>query len=192
MRAFIAIEIPKEVTAAIAAVQVRIRSAAVAASWSRPEGIHLTLKFLGEVPEGRVPEIMRVLTLALCDTERFRLGLAGVGAFPNPAAARVVWLGIAGEIGRLAALQAAVERVMVGLGLPRDDRPYTPHLTLGRIKHIRSRDAWLKGLAGAANSRLPDFTVTSISLMRSEFAPAGVVHRKLGTVPLHEVPGPPG
>jgi len=191
MRAFIAIEIPDGVKEAIAAVQARVRSAAVVASWPRPEGIHLTLKFLGEVHEVRVPQIMRALTLALSDRERFRLGLEGVGTFPNPAAARVVWLGIVGEVGKLVALQAVVDQVMVGLGVARDDRPYTPHLTIGRIKHIRSRDAWLKGLAGSTNFELPGFDVASIRLMRSELMPTGAKYHELGKVALKQEPESP-
>ncbi len=190
MRAFIAIDIPEEATAAIAAVQAQLRSIGVAAGWSRPAGLHLTLKFLGEVPADRATEIVQALTLALGGMERFRLCLAGVGAFPNPASARVVWLGIAGDTGRLVALQAAVERVMVGLGLARDDRPYVPHLTLGRIRRIRNRDAWLKELAGLKDFKLPGFDVTAISLIRSELLPTGAVYHELGTVSFNNDPGP--
>ena len=184
MRAFIAIEIPEAIKDGMAAVQVRLKDAGVDASWSRPEGIHLTLKFLGEVSEERVPEIMRALTLALGGTERFRLCVEGVGTFPNPASARVVWLGITGDVGRLVALQAAVEQAMVGMGMERDDRPYTPHLTLGRIKRIRKRDVWLKGLEGVKDFKLPGFDVTSISLISSELKPTGAVYREIGTAPL--------
>ena len=98
MRAFIAIEIPEAVKEGMAAVQARLKSAGVDASWPRPEGIHLTLKFLGEVSEERVPQILQALALALSGTERFRLGVEGVGTFPNPASARVVWLGITGDV----------------------------------------------------------------------------------------------
>lgn len=184
MRAFIAIEIPEALTAAIAAVQERLKSAGVDASWPRPEGIHLTLKFLGEISEGLVSEIVAALALALSETKRFRICIAGVGTFPNPVSPRVVWFGITGDVGRLVALQAAVEQVMAGVGLERDNRPYTPHLTLGRIKHIRRREIWLKGLAGIKDFKLPGFEVTSISLIRSDLRPPGAVYRELGRVPL--------
>jgi len=184
MRAFIAIEIPEATREGMAAVQARLKNAGADASWSRPEGIHLTLKFLGETSEERVPEILQALALALSDIERFRLRIEGVGTFPNPAAARVVWFGITGDVGRLVALQAAVEQAMAGLGVARDDRPYTPHLTLGRIKHIRERDVWLKGLGGLKDSQLPGFDVAAVSLIRSELRPAGAVYRELGRVAL--------
>jgi 2'-5' RNA ligase len=184
MRAFIAIEIPEAIKAGMAAAQARLRSAGVDAGWSRPEGIHLTLKFLGEVREELAPELLGALTLALAGAARFRLSLEGVGTFPNPASARVVWLGVTGEVGRLVALQAAVEQAMVEAGLERDDRPFTPHLTLGRVKRIRSRDLWLKGLEGVKNFKLPGFDVTEISLIGSELRPTGAVYRELGRVVL--------
>lgn len=186
MRTFIAIEIPDAIKAGMAAAQVRLRSAGVAANWSRPEGSHLTLKFLGETSEEQVPQIMQALTRALGGTEGFLLRGEGVGTFPNPTAVRVVWCGIGGDVGRLGALQAAVEQAMVGLGLAPDDRPYTPHLTLGRVRRVRRSDLWLKGLAEVRDFKLPEFAVTAVSLIKSEFGPTGVVYRELGKVPLRQ------
>jgi 2'-5' RNA ligase len=184
MRAFIAIEIPEGVKEGLARAQDRLKSAGVDASWSRSEGIHLTLKFLGEVSEELVPEIMQALALELGGTERFRLVPDGVGTFPNPASARVVWVGITGDVARLVALQDAVEKAMVGMGMERDDRSYTPHLTLGRIRRIRKPDVWLKGLEAIKNFRLPGFDVTAISLISSELRPSGAAYRELGRVAL--------
>ena len=184
MRAFIAIEIPQAVKEGLAGVQVRLENAGADASWPRPEGVHLTLKFLGEVGEGRVTEIMQALALALIDTKLFRLGVAGVGTFPNPTSARVVWLGVTGDVETLVALQAAVEQAMVGLGMDPDSRPYTPHLTLGRIRKIRDRAAWLAGLASVKDSSLPGFEVASVSLIESRLRPSGAVYREIGRVAL--------
>jgi 2'-5' RNA ligase len=78
---------------------------------------------------------------------------------------------------------------MADLGMERDDRPFTPHLTLGRIKLIRRRDAWLKGLQGVEGSRLPGFDVTAVSLIRSELKPTGPIYRELGSVALKQGPG---
>ena len=184
MRAFIAIEIPEVIKEGMARAQVRLKGAGVDAGWPRSEGIHLTLKFLGETSDERVPQIMQALALALGGTERFRLSPEGVGTFPNPAAARVVWVGITGDGGRLVALQAAVEKAMAGMGMERDDRPYTPHLTLGRIKRIRELDRWLKGLDEFKDFKLPGFDVTSISLIGSDLKPTGAVYRELGRAAL--------
>lgn len=191
MRAFVAIEVPGTLRERMAAVQDRLKNAGVEASWTRPGGIHLTLKFLGEVGQEQVPLIVRALAVAVGDKRRFRLGVEGVGAFPNAPYARVVWLGITGEAGRLAELQSAVEQVLVGLGLDPEDRPYTPHLTLGRVRIIRKRGEWLEALEGFRAFKLPDFNVDSVSLISSELKPGGAVYRELGRVPLLEEPGQP-
>ena len=154
MRTFIAIEIPEVIKVGLARAQDRLKGAGVDAGWPRPEGIHLTLKFLGETSEQRVPLIVQALALELGGTERFRLSPEGVGTFPNPASARVVWVGITGDVGRLVALQAAVEKAMAGMGMERDDRPYTPHLTLGRIRLIRKRGEWRRGSGGGIRLHL--------------------------------------
>ena len=190
MRAFVAVEIPEAVKEGLAAVQARLKSAGVAASWSRPEAVHLTLKFLGEVSEARAPEIIAALALAAKGAARFRLCAEGVGTFPGPAAARVVWLGVTGDVGSLRALRNAVERVMGDLGMKPDDRPYTPHLTLGRIRQIRKREAWLTGLNEVRNVRLPGFDVTAVSLISSDPRPEGAVYRELGSVTLEQGSAP--
>jgi 2'-5' RNA ligase len=184
MRAFVAIEVPPTIRERMAAIQDRLRNAGAEASWTRPEGVHLTLKFLDEVREEQVPQIVRALSVAASGKGGFRLGIEGVGTFPNASSARVVWLGITGEVGQLAKLQAAVEQALVGLGLEPDDRPFTPHLTLARIKRIRKRDAWLKGLEALKNVKLPGFDVAAVSLIRSELRPAGAVYHEIGTVDL--------
>lgn len=184
MRAFIAIEIPETAKRGMAAAQEPLRGAGAEANWSRPEGMHLTLKFLGEVGEDRVPEILAALGAALNAAPRFQIRLEGVGTFPNPKDARVVWVGIAGDLARLHPLQAAVENAAAGLGFAPEARPFVPHLTLGRVRRIRRRDAWLKALAGLKDFSLPAFGVTSVSLMLSELKPTGAVYREIGRVQL--------
>lgn len=184
MRLFIAIEIPEDVKKLMAEAQAKLRGTSVDAGWTRAEGIHLTLKFLGEVLETKVPEIMTALSGAVKGTGGFRLDGAGAGAFPNPKNARVVWIGMSGETDKLTRLQAAVEKAMIGFGFKREDRAFTPHLTLGRIKYIRSRDAWLKALEGIKDITLPGFDVHAVSLMKSELKPSGAVYTEIGRVEL--------
>jgi len=184
MRLFIAVEIPQALKEGMAAVQGRLRDAGVEANWSRSESIHLTLKFLGETSEERIPQIVQALALASSGMERFRLCGEGVGTFPNPAAARVVWIGVTGDVGRLVALRTASEQAMADLGLERDSRPYTPHLTLGRIRRIRKRAAWLERLEEVKNVSLAGFDVVAVSLISSELLPQGARYRELGRVAL--------
>ncbi len=184
MRSFIAIEIPDEIKKGLIEAQHRIKSSGVDASWPRPEGMHLTLKFMGEVPEARITEIMDGLRQSAAGTAPFRLDAGGIGAFPGLRNARVVWIGLSGDTETLGRLQAAVDDAMARLGMDRDKRAFTPHLTLGRIKYIRSSDRWLKGLDEMKNFQLPGFDVTSISLMKSELKPSGAVYTEMGRVEL--------
>jgi len=184
MRLFIAIEIPEEIKKEMVRVQEQLRKANVDASWPRAEGMHLTLKFLGEVPEMKITEIVRGLQTSAEGIGRFRLEVKGVGMFPNPQRARVVWIGLSGDAGKLAKLQGGVEDAMARIGLAREERKFTAHLTLGRIKYIRSRDQWLAVLAEVMDISLPGFEATSVSLMKSELKPAGAVYTEMGRVEL--------
>jgi RNA 2',3'-cyclic 3'-phosphodiesterase len=184
MRLFIAIEIPEDSKKGLAEVQDKIKDSGVDAGWTRPEGIHLTLKFLGEVSEAKVPEIMAALADATKETTGFRLEIADAGAFPNPKNARVVWIGVSGEREKLTRLQAAVEKGMDHIVFKRENRAFTPHLTLGRIKFIRSRDTWLKALDGIKDVKLLGFDARTVCLMKSELKSSGSVYTEIGKVKL--------
>ncbi len=184
MRLFIAIEIPDDIKKGLAEAQSRLKGAGVDASWTRPEGIHLTLKFLGEVPEARVTEIMTALTEAIKSTGGFRIEVAGAGAFPHTRNPRVVWAGISGDTDRLVVLQASVEKAMVKTGFEREDRRFSPHLTLARVKYLRARDNWQKALDGVKDLKLPSFDADHVSLIKSELKPSGAVYTELGKINL--------
>jgi 2'-5' RNA ligase len=184
MRLFIAIEIPEEIKKEMAEIQRRLKDSGADAGWTRPEGIHLTLKFLGEVPESKLPEIIAALAGAVRDAVGFQLDVGAVGTFPNPRNARVVWVGVSGEVEKLARLQAAVEDAMAGLGFERENRAFTPHLTLGRIKYIHSREQWVSALDSLKDARLPALGVKAVSLMKSELKPSGAVYTEMGRVEL--------
>jgi 2'-5' RNA ligase len=184
VRTFIAIEIPEETKRAMAEVQARLKGSGAEASWTRPEGIHLTLKFLGEVPEERVGEVRNALVQAAEGRSRFRLTVAGTGVFPNEKNPRVVWVGVSGELDKLMGLQIRVEEHMVRLGFQQEDRRFTPHLTLGRIKKLSSRGSWLHALEGVRGIALPGFEVAGLSLMKSELGQAGSVYTEIGRAEL--------
>jgi len=186
MRTFIAIEIPEEIKRQMTEVQNGLRNSGVDASWPRPEGIHLTIKFLGEVPEVKLPEIMSSLRSAAQGTDVFRLEVAGAGAFPNAKAARVVWVGFSGDVDQLGRLQETVEKAMTDIGFAREERKFTPHLTLGRIKYIRSREVWLKALDGIKDVQIAGFDVHAVSLMKSELKRSGAVYTEMGRVELNK------
>jgi len=184
MRTFIAIEIPDDVKKLMAEVQNKLKGSGVNAGWTRPEGIHLTLKFLGEVPESKIADVVTVLSGAVKGTGGFRLEIAGAGAFPNPKNARVVWIGMSGDTDMLTRLQVTVEEAMGRLGFEHEKRAFTPHLTLGRIKYIPRRDAWLKTLEEIKDIKLSVFDVHAVSLMKSDLRPSGAVYTEINRMEL--------
>lgn len=166
----------------MAEVQRRLKNTGVDASWPRTEGMHLTLKFLGEIPESQVPDINAALIAAVGNTSRFRLVIEGVGAFPNPRNARVVWIGISGDVEKLMTLQTVVEDAMVQLGMERENRAFKPHITLGRIKYIRSKQSWMGALEQVKDVKLPGFEVNTVSLMKSELKRTGAEYTEIAKV----------
>ena len=184
MRAFIAIEIPEEIKAGITAIQDQLKASGAEASWTRPEGIHLTLKFLGELPEARTSEIMSALGDVVAGSGGFSLDVAGTGAFPNVRNPRVLWVGVKGDIGKLASLQSLVESAMTRIGFDPEERRFSPHLTLARIKYLKPRFSWQQAIDDVKNSALGGFSVRCISLMKSELKPSGAVYTEMGRVEL--------
>ena len=184
MRLFIAIELPDGIKGEIARVQQQLKAAGANAGWTRPEGIHLTLKFLGEVPDERVSGIITALTDAARGAGTLHLEIAGAGAFPNVKVPRVLWTGVTGDIGKLAALQAAVEDAMERLGFEREARKFSPHLTLARVKFPKPRDNWQQKIEGIRDVTIGRFEAGHVSLMKSELTREGAVYTEIGKVEL--------
>ncbi len=184
MRTFIAVEIPDGIKKEMAKAQEQLKRSGADAGWVRPEGIHLTLKFLGEVLEEKIDEIKNTLARAAGAMSRFRLEIAGAGAFPSSKNPRVVWLGVSGELDKLEALWSSVEDSMAAIGFEREDRAFSPHLTLARIKYLRPRYPWQKAIDGIKDVRIAGFEVDHISLMKSELKPSGAVYTEISRVDL--------
>lgn len=184
MRLFIAIELPLEIKQGIARVQEQLRKSGADANWTRPEGIHLTLKFLGEVEEAKAAGIIEALNGACRGAGPLGLEIAGAGAFPNGKAPRVLWLGVTGDVVKLAALQASVEDAMANRGFEREERRFSPHLTLARIRFPKPRDNWPQKIESFRDVNLGGFEADHISLMKSELKREGAVYTEVGMVGL--------
>ncbi len=182
MRLFIAIELPPEIKQGIAKIQEQLRTAGANAGWTRPEGIHLTLKFLGEADESKTQEIMQMLAGATQGIGKLNLEVTGAGAFPNGKNPRVLWLGVTGDVEKLGSLQAAVEDSMVKLGFEREERKFSPHLTLARIKFPKPRDNWQQKIESIRDVKLGTFEAGHISLMKSELRPEGAIYMELAQI----------
>jgi len=189
VRTFIAIELDHAVLRAIDRIQVELQRGAPrgAIRWVDSSGIHLTLKFLGDVPVGQIKEIEAGIMRACAGCAPFRIACQGVGCFPNPARPRVLWVGVAEPTGKLASVQRAVERDVAPLGYPSEDRPFAPHLTLGRVRQDASRED-LKRLGELVLSfpkgNPAEMMVSAVSLMRSDLTPSGAIYTELAHISL--------
>jgi 2'-5' RNA ligase len=188
VRAFIAIELPPEIQDPIARLQARVRQDLPPGlvRWVRPEGIHLTLKFLGDVDQDDLPLVKERMREACVPHAPFTLTVGGLGCFPNLRRPRVVWVGLDDSYAALSALQRGLERAIAPLGFPTERRRFHPHLTLGRVKNGRSR-AELEVLGAyvtRAKVDIGQMSVEAVRLMRSELLPGGAVYSELACCPL--------
>jgi 2'-5' RNA ligase len=172
MRLFIAINLPDDVRRAIHAAAAPLRGAAFPVKWVEPDGLHLTLKFLGAVEPERLAPIEEALQRACRGARSFPLPLGGFGAFPTPGRARVFWVGCE-AVPPLELLEHAVEREFAALDFPVEGRPFRPHLTLGRARP--EARGGIHGLEDrlAALEFAGEITVRSVELMESTLTRAG-------------------
>ena len=194
IRTFVAIELEAPVRQALAQAQATLRGQLqktvpdVRIQWVKPESIHLTLKFLGDIPEDRVPGIQAALARVASGHARFAVAVEGLGVFPDVRAPRVVWIGLTAHVDALTRLTADIETALVAIGCSPDPKPFHPHLTLARIKE-RSRDVGRAlsdgGLLAYATQR-EEMTVAVVSLMKSDLQPPGSGYAQLCHVPLKE------
>lgn len=188
IRAFIAIELPSQIKTALGKLQDNLRTSKNASvKWVDPEGIHLTLKFLGNVDEAEIPALTKALSEAVKGVAPFSLQLGDPGAFPNPHAPRVVWVGVGGEIEPLRTLHNNIDRVLAPLGFPPEKRAFSPHLTLGRVREEASpgeRRRLGENVAALKTEAKSSFEVESLSLMRSRLAREGAVYSCLASFAL--------
>jgi 2'-5' RNA ligase len=183
MRLFIAIELPDEIRAALAAVQNELRCAQADVAWTKPDNQHLTLKFFGEVEAQFVPAITEACQKAVAGIHPFTISLRDTGAFPNLRAPRVLWAGLDQGITELRQLHAKLEAQLAQSGFAKDDRAFKPHLTLGRVKSMKNAPALVSRLTA---TRLPElaFTAAEIVLMQSQLHPAGSIYTPLAKIAL--------
>jgi len=186
-RLFVAIDLPEAVRESLGRLQAELRARDLTGlRWTRPEGIHLTLKFLGETPAESLPAIQDALARAVRDAPRFQLALGAPGTFGNRRGPRVLWVDVDGDLEPLGRLQAAVERELTAAGCAPEERAFSPHLTLARVPQP-PRPGLAERVSRALEAVAPpqaEFEATEVVLMRSELQPAGAVYTRVAVFPL--------
>ena len=184
---FCAVELPEGVRKQLEEHILKLRKAIpdTAASWSRVENIHLTLKFFGNVALDQIPVISAAASRAVAEFSPFAIGVGNTGVFPRASRAQVLWIGVSDPSGKLSALQERLENEYAAEGFPKEDRAYRPHLTIARIRRPegarRLADAHLEMQFPASEVELNELIV-----FRSELSPKGSKYTAVSKHPIRK------
>jgi 2'-5' RNA ligase len=184
MRLFAAILLSDEIRRALADAQRRLRPVCEGVRWVEPALLHLTIKFLGEVPDGRVSSIAAGLRSAVAELAPFDMAVAGCGCFPPRGDVRVIWAGVHEPDGLLAGCARAIDEQMATLGFAVESRPFAAHVTLGRLRDDPSRGRMRDRVAAVALPAGLSQRVEAVSLMASTLSSTGPSYATVATAPL--------
>lgn len=185
IRTFIAIDIGDAVRQRAIALQQKLATTTSDVKWVEPENIHVTLLFLGEVDDRELPSVCRAVAASCKQLMPFTIDIEGVGCFPNPRRPRILWIGVGEGAEELVTLHDALEAPLLDLGCyRREERKYTPHLTLGRVKSDRPSDDLAGILAKQTAWHGGTVPVDEVLVMSSELRSSGPVYAVLSRAPL--------
>ena len=188
VRSFIAIELPAELKEGLAQLEAQLKLGKPSAvKWVDPSGIHLTLKFLGNIAVDRISAITRAMEEATRELSPFQLKVTGLGVFPNLKRVQVAWVGIGGEVDKLGQLQQRIESSLASLGFTAETRRFTPHLTLARLRDQASpdeRQRFGQLIASTKFEAVYTIKVDALNLMRSQLTREGAIYSRLSSVGL--------
>ncbi|MGB9706681.1 MAG: RNA 2',3'-cyclic phosphodiesterase [Microgenomates group bacterium] len=180
MRVFVALELPEEIKKEIEKIQKSLMAIASPARWVKPKAAHLTLVFLGEITPGKIPLLEKILENATSKISPVNLWLNQIGCFPSPGKARIIYLSLGGELGKLNALALKIRKGLKSQKIWFDKKPFTPHLTLGRLKKQQNLNQILQKIK---ISRIK-FLGEKVSLIQSTLTPQGPVYKILASFEL--------
>ena len=179
VRSFIAIELPAAVLSLLDSVQQELKGLRLKARWVRPQNIHLTLKFLGNIDSGEIEKIGRAMVDATVDSAPFTLTIGGIGFFPDIKRPRVIWVGLDGAKPALFNLQRNLADRLAIAGFPKEERSFKAHLTLGRIRQAVNPNIVDQAIQGYSDLGDLKFTVNRIILFKSDLKPSGAEYSHL-------------
>lgn len=188
LRSFVAVEIPAEIQSALARSTAPLQKALPKPliRWVAPQNVHLTLKFLGDVSPANLERLAEALKAEAVTHETFSMSVGGLGAFPTPRRARIIWIGLEAPASLMALLRG-VEAVTARLGYASEDRPFSPHLTIGRVGQNVSGTDFQRirtALEGATVGALGTLRVDAVHIFKSDLQPGGSVYTHLYTLPM--------
>lgn len=183
MRTFIAVDLPQEIKQKIDAVSSSLRKYGGLVSWVRAANLHMTLKFLGEIDDDSLPDLKRVLEERISPLSRFQFSLKELGAFPDFRKPRVIWIGVDSGVKELTELAMRVDEATHSLGFEKDDRPFSAHLTIARVKDPRT----VTDLAAEVQNTVfesEQIQAEEVIIMKSQLTPHGAIYTPLEKIKL--------
>jgi len=188
IRAFIAIELSDAVKDYLTSFRAKLRTTDHPyVKWVAPEGIHLTLKFLGNIAQEQVPQITEAMARVAREVPPFQIQIGGPGVFPNLRRPQVLWVAVEGEVEQLITLYRGIDQALISLGFAPESRPFTPHLTLGRLRERASpqeRKRIGELMMATEFESAPAMEVREISLMKSRLTPQGAIYSRIASIEL--------
>ena len=184
LRTFIAVSLSPSILAGIEKLMRTLQSNGEGVHWVEPQNLHITLKFLGDVPLNDLPQLIRTLTQSVCQNYSFDLTLQGFGAFPNLESPKTIWIGCregAEELGQLAEM---INESLRPLGFPKEARRFSPHLTIGRVKKPAQRSPLMPILDANQNRLFGSCSISEVQIFASELTRRGPIYTELAAVAL--------
>ncbi len=184
IRTFIAFKLPENVISTIGKIQKKIKSRGLKIRWVKPENIHLTLKFLGDIKSADQKAVEGAIETSVKGIAGVELTAGGLGVFPGLNSPRVIWVGVAGQMERLVALQKTIDQNLETLGFPKEKRPFKGHLTFGRIKGPMDTGKLVDSMKAVRGFEPEPFFADRVVLFKSDLKPSGAVYTELKSAAL--------
>lgn len=189
IRTFVAIFPPVKIRRLLSQLANRLAESEADVKWVSEENFHITLKFLGGVEPDSLKCIYEVVHMVTQSINSFEVHLSKIGAFPNIRCPRVIWTGITAGTSELKALADLLECHLERIGFPRENRSFSPHMTLGRVKSPRNASKLSQALEQVRDEDFGDFEVNLVSVMKSDLKPAGPIYTPMVEFPLENPKG---
>lgn len=190
MRTFIAIELPEEIKDALAQLQEDLKKSGADVKWVEPKNIHLTLKFLGEIDEIKAQNIIKIIEEIAQGLNSFKARISSVGAFPKLNFPRVIWAGVDEGDEEICKIASGLEQPIAKLGIPKEDRKFSSHITIGRTRSTLNREKLVQELSRLATESGQvnlEFTVTKITFFKSTLTSGGPIYEALNEAHLKTI-----
>lgn len=185
LRLFFALETPLIIREEIAALSRALRQTGADVRWETPDRSHCTLRFLGDTEESLLPELVEAAAPIAREAPGVRVRYGNIGAFPAMRDPRILWVGIEEPAGTLLRLRESLDGALVRLSIPREEKPFHPHVTLGRVRSRRGIDDLITAMK-STTFESPPATLKELLLIKSELRPAGSVYTTLRTFPFEK------